>query len=57
MGVQSSWPDNLTGGIGLLANLFFGFEGNNFRRRALAKRPLPYETLDQLTLEIIMGVR
>nr|MBX2850334.1 hypothetical protein [Phycisphaeraceae bacterium] len=26
-------------------------------RVKLAKRPLPYETLDQLTLEIIMGVR
>ena len=26
-------------------------------RKALAKRPLPYETLDQLTMEIIMGVR
>ena len=31
-------PDNLTGAMGLLANLFFGLEGNNFRRRALAKR-------------------
>ncbi|MEM6506094.1 MAG: xylose isomerase [Planctomycetota bacterium] len=26
-------------------------------RTKLAKRPLPYETLDQLTLEILMGVR
>lgn len=37
-GYGLSWPDNLTASIGLLANLFFGFEGNNFRRRALAKR-------------------
>ncbi len=37
-GYGFSWPENLTGGIGLLANLFFGFEGNNFRRWALAKR-------------------
>ena len=26
-------------------------------RTKLAKRPLPYETLDQLTLEVLMGVR
>lgn len=37
-GYGFSWPDNLTGGMGLLANLFVGLEGNNFRRRALAKR-------------------
>lgn len=37
-GYLFSWPDNLTGAMGLLANLFFGLEGNNFRRRALAKR-------------------
>ena len=37
-GYGFSWPDNLTGGMGLLANLFVGLEGNNFRRRALARR-------------------
>jgi hypothetical protein len=37
-GYGFSWPDNLTGGMGILANLFVGLEGNNFRRRALAKR-------------------
>lgn len=37
-GYGFSWPENLTGGVGLLANLFFGFEGNNFRRRALTRR-------------------
>lgn len=37
-GYLFSWPDNVTGGISLLANLFVGLEGNNFRRRALAKR-------------------
>jgi len=33
-----SLPQGLTASIGLLANLFVGLEGNNFRRRALAKR-------------------
>ncbi|NNJ74392.1 MAG: DUF2628 domain-containing protein [Anderseniella sp.] len=37
-GYLFSWPDNLAGAMGLLANLFFGLEGNNYRRRALAKR-------------------
>lgn len=37
-GYVFSWPDNLTGSMGLLANLFVGLEGNNFRRRALARR-------------------
>ena len=31
-------PDGLTASIGLLANFFMGLEGNNFRRKALAKR-------------------
>ncbi|WP_108880232.1 DUF2628 domain-containing protein [Anderseniella sp. Alg231-50] len=37
-GYAFSWPDNLTSGMGILVNLFAGLEGNNFRRRALAKR-------------------
>ncbi len=37
-GYLLSLPDGLTGTIGLLANLFVGLEGNNFRRRALRKR-------------------
>jgi hypothetical protein len=37
-GYLFSWPDNLAGAMGLLVNLFFGLEGNNYRRRALAKR-------------------
>ncbi|MEO1160985.1 MAG: DUF2628 domain-containing protein [Pseudomonadota bacterium] len=37
-GYGFSWPDNLTGSMGLLVNLFVGLEGNNFRRRALTKR-------------------
>jgi len=28
-----------------------------FDRNALADRPLPYERLDQLTMEVVMGVR
>ena len=28
-----------------------------FDRKALAESPLPYETLDQLTMEVLMGVR
>ena len=31
-------PGSLTASMGLLANLFVGLEGNNFRRRALARR-------------------
>lgn len=37
-GYLLSMPDGLTGSIGLLANFFVGLEGNNFRRRAMAKR-------------------
>ena len=36
--VVFSLPDGLMASLGLLANLFVGLEGNNFRRRALAKR-------------------
>ena len=37
-GYLLSLPDGVTGSIGLLANLFAGLEGNNFRRSALVKR-------------------
>ena len=36
--VVFSLPDGLMTSLGLLLNLFVGLEGNNFRRRALAKR-------------------
>ena len=36
--VVFSLPDGLMTCLGLLLNLFVGLEGNNFRRRALAKR-------------------
>ena len=36
--VVFSLPDGLMASLGLLANLFVGLEGNNFRRSALAKR-------------------
>lgn len=29
----------------------------NYDRAALAKRSLPYERLDQLTVELLLGVR
>lgn len=37
-GYVLSLPDGLVASIGLLANFYAGLEGNNFRRRALAKR-------------------
>lgn len=48
-GYLLSLPDGLTGSIGLLANLFVGLEGNNFRRRALAKRG--YEEVADIVAE------
>jgi hypothetical protein len=38
IGYLSGFPDNLATMLGLLINVFFGLEGNNFRRRALARR-------------------
>jgi xylose isomerase len=29
---------------------------HNFDRNALAKKPLPYERLDQLTVDLLLGV-
>jgi hypothetical protein len=38
IGYLSGFPDNLATMLGLLVNVFFGLEGNNLRRRALARR-------------------
>jgi len=38
IGYLSGFPDSLATLLGLLINLFFGLEGNNFRRRSLARR-------------------
>jgi hypothetical protein len=38
IGYLSGFPDGLATMLGLLINLFFGLEGNNFRRRSLARR-------------------
>jgi hypothetical protein len=38
IGYLSGFPDGLATMLGLLINVFFGLEGNNFRRRSLARR-------------------
>lgn len=38
IGYLSGFPDGLATMLGLLVNVFFGLEGNNLRRRALARR-------------------
>lgn len=49
VGFVAGFPDNLATGLGLLLNLFFGLEGNNFRRRSLARRGF------QETADIVAG--